>query len=346
MQVESTIKTVSKQEAIQFLQNSNGLIDSKSKTTNAPLVYEFEKITQEKTSHKEALITVIPVRSAIKGKKTRVILWKVDNTIETIIYNEYASESSTITSFTGIIIMTRLNGDFVRAYKLKNNDYVIDLVPIKKDATSKSSNSFDENPNGLQEVIVINDYKKTSYTFVPMIDGSNKSVSDLEDYYWLKSGGGGGAAAEAEPVVEEMPPSCESFNFVKTAGLWQVALVKNVHFKVFLLNEKGVEILHWVDFPQPISFGTPTNIQMGNTDITPGLAANASARALQKTMQDVIDKYGSSRTSDSTLMLYFQERLKYNYPLYIPGGRVNFNATENIVATEYKTNPWTAGNCN
>jgi hypothetical protein len=63
-------------------------------------------------------------------------------------------------------------------------------------------------------------------------------------------------------------------------------------------------------------------------------------------MQDVIDKYGSSRTSDLTLMLYFQERLKHNYPLYIPGGRVNFNAIENIVATEYKTNPFTAGNCN
>jgi hypothetical protein len=107
-----------------------------------------------------------------------------------------------------------------------------------------------------------------------------------------------------------------------------------------------VEILHWVDFPQPISFGTPTNIQIGNTDISPGLAANASARALQKSMQDVIDKYGSSRTIDLTLTLYFQERLKHNYPLYIPGGRVNFNATENIAATEYKTNPFTAGNCN
>lgn len=63
-------------------------------------------------------------------------------------------------------------------------------------------------------------------------------------------------------------------------------------------------------------------------------------------MQDVIDKYGSSRTSDLTLRLYFQERLKHNYPFYIPGGRGNFNATENIVATEYKTNPFTARNCN
>jgi hypothetical protein len=195
---EATIKTVGKEEAILFLKSQNSLPSNTSKTTN--FTFEFEKITQEKTSHKEALITVIPVRSDRKSKKTRVILWKVDNTIETIIYNEYANESSTITSFTGIIIMTRLNGDFVRAYKLKNNDYVIDLVPIKKDATSKSSNSLDEEAIGLQEVIVINDFKKTSYTFVPMIDGSNKTVSDLEDYYWLKSGGGG---ASSEPVVEE-----------------------------------------------------------------------------------------------------------------------------------------------
>lgn len=126
----SNIKTVSKEEAILFLKSQNSLPSNTSKTTK--FTFEFEKITQEKTSHKEALITVIPVRSDRKSKKTRVILWKVDNTIETIIYNEYASEISTITSFTGIIIMTRLNGDFVRAYKLKNNDYVIDLVPIKK----------------------------------------------------------------------------------------------------------------------------------------------------------------------------------------------------------------------
>ncbi len=199
-QNESNIKTVSKEEAILFLKSQNNLPINTSKTTN--FTFEFEKITQEKTSHKEALITVIPVKSDTKGKKTCVILWKVDNAIETIIYNEYASETSTITSFTGIIIMTRLNGDFVRAYKLKNNDYVIDLVPIKKDATSKSSNSLEEEAIGLQEVIVINDFKKTSYTFVPMIDGSNKTVSDLEDYYWLKSGGGGGVVASNEEIAQ------------------------------------------------------------------------------------------------------------------------------------------------
>lgn len=144
-----------------------------------------------------------------------------------------------------------------------------------------------------------------------------------------------------------MPPSCESFNFTSKKGsLWQISLVKNVGFKVFLLNEKGIEILHVISYPQPISFGAPTNVKVGNTDLTPGVAANLSARALQRSMQDVIDKYGGTRVSELTIDLYFKERLIHNYPLYIPGGRANFNATDNIVATNYKTNLITGGDCN
>jgi hypothetical protein len=75
-----------------------------------------------------------------------------------------------------------------------------------------------------------------AYLYVYSWQIENTSGSDLNWDFTAYSGGGGGAS---EPVVEELPPSCESFNFVRTAGLWQVALVKNVRFKVFLLNEKG-----------------------------------------------------------------------------------------------------------
>lgn len=75
------------------------------------------------------------------------------------------------------------------------------------------------------------------------------------------------------------------------------------------------------------------------------IAANTSARALQRAMQDVIDRYGHTRESELTVRLYFEERLKYNYPLYIHGGRVNFNATNNGRVTDYKTNIITGGDC-
>ncbi|MCC9018484.1 hypothetical protein [Flavobacterium lipolyticum] len=63
-------------------------------------------------------------------------------------------------------------------------------------------------------------------------------------------------------------------------------------------------------------------------------------------MQDVIDKYGGTDVSDLILDRYFRERLVHNYPLYVSGGRVNFNSTEKLPATNYKTNTWTSGNCN
>ncbi|MFB9107047.1 hypothetical protein [Flavobacterium gyeonganense] len=146
--------------------------------------------------------------------------------------------------------------------------------------------------------------------------------------------------------IAETPPSCESFNFIQVGSLWQVAMVKNINFKVLGISPNGIQILHVISYPQAVYFGTPTNVQMGNTNITPGIAANVSARVLQKSMQEVVDKYGGTNVSDLILDLYFKERLVHNYPLSVPGGRVKFNPTENIPATDYKTNTWTAGNCN
>lgn len=353
MQNEPTIKTVSREHAIQFLQQ-NQLRIGNNKVTKISSLPNYGAILQEEISNSDQYLTVVPLIKTGKREQVRIVLLTVNDTLKSAVFTMYPDDEKQTKDFSGRIMITNLSGEFKNGFRVIDGIIVAQFVKkLKEKQLTRTANKItsEEKPVELIEVVIPPRKKSTiqiNYIFDWSSAYDNSSPDSLIWDFEKSGGGGGGAAAEAEaePVVEEMPPSCESFNFVKTAGLWQVALVKNVHFKVFLLNEKGVEILHWVDFPQPISFGTPTNIQMGNIDITPGLAANASARALQKSMQDVIDKYGSSRTSDLTLRLYFQERLKHNYPLYIPGGRVNFNATENIVATEYKTNPWTAGNCN
>lgn len=111
----------------------------------------------------------------------------------------------------------------------------------------------------------------------------------------------------------------------------------NVTFRVILVNEKGLEITHVVSYPQPILFGAPTNIKIGNTNITAGIASNTSAKVLSQTMQEVVDKYGSTRVSDLVVDQYFRSRLVENYAFSIPGGRVQFNSTTTLPATQYKT---------
>ncbi|WP_394773842.1 hypothetical protein [Flavobacterium sp.] len=54
---------------------------------------------------------------------------------------------------------------------------------------------------------------------------------------------------------------------------------------------------------------------------------------VSKPMQEVVDKYGGTDVSDLILDRYFRERLIHNYPPSVPGGRVNFNSTSNIPAT-------------
>lgn len=86
---------------------------------------------------------------------------------------------------------------------------------------------------------------------------------------------------------------------------------------------------------------------IGNTNITSGLAATASAQALKISMNETVKKFGAKPVSGMIVELYFKERLKYNYPLFIPGGRVNFNPNSyNVTPTQYQTNLFGTGNCN
>jgi len=162
----------------------------------------------------------------------------------------------------------------------------------------------------------------------------NDILNQRLEFYNYKDGSGG--IPETADYI--LPPSCESFNFIKTTSLWQVALVKNISFTIVLLDGKGAHITHRISYPQAISFGAPTNLQMGGANLTAGMVATISARALQTSIQDVVDKYARMEVPETVVDLYFRERLVKNYNFYISGGRANFNSTENLPATEYKTN--------
>jgi len=44
--------------------------------------------------------------------------------------------------------------------------------------------------------------------------------------------------------------------------------------------------------------------------------------------------------------LYFESRLKHNYPLYLTGGRLEIHPMNyNVPPTQYQTNAFTTGDC-
>jgi hypothetical protein len=113
-----------------------------------------------------------------------------------MIYNEFPDATSTKKYFDGIIIMTKLNGDFIRAYRLKANEYVHELAASKKSKADKNKAPNNGNERGIEldEVIVTNSYKNSS-TFVSLNEmGKEVPISVSWD-----SMGGGGMSPSEEP---------------------------------------------------------------------------------------------------------------------------------------------------
>lgn len=147
--------------------------------------------------------------------------------------------------------------------------------------------------------------------------------------------------------VNIIAPDCESFNFTNTSSNWQMAAVSNIHFQVTVLTPQGAYVNHIIEYPQPILFGCPRNLSIGNTTITPGIAATSSAKALETSMKETVKKYGNKPVTELLVRIYFEQRLKNNYPLYIPGSRVTIHPTTlPVTPTQYQTNAFGTGNCN
>jgi len=168
------------------------------------LTFDFNKITQEKLTNTSELLTVVTVINKAKNQRTRALLLKVENSIETILYNEYPEASSTKNNFTGIILMTKLNGDFIRAYRIKDNAYVVDLVPSKENKSSKNTLSkkiYAGEPNPLDEVIVYIYPNKNPFPYVSINElGKELPIADI---LWYSQGGGSNSAENDETDEED-----------------------------------------------------------------------------------------------------------------------------------------------
>ena len=182
----ATIKTVTKEEAIQFLKKHETTVSISDK--KATLNFIFGKITQEKLTNTSELLTVVPVIAKAKNQRIRALLLKVENSIETILYNEYPDASSTKNNFNGVILISKLNGDFIRAYRLKNNEYDVELAPAKGNKANKLFSSKDVFAvQELNEVTVINNFKNP-HPYVSINElGKELPIADI---LWYSLGGG------------------------------------------------------------------------------------------------------------------------------------------------------------
>jgi hypothetical protein len=193
---ENKIQTVSLDEAISFLKQNP--LKSISKTGKKTVSYPiFDAITQEKITNSDQLITVIPLSNANKQEYSRMLLLKIKDTIKSAVFSMYLDKDTKSKDFSGKIMITTIDGEFVNAFRVKNGALVSRFViKTKTNASFKIQNrtiiidgvEFEE----LNEVIIPPRNSSNTIQYNVLYDWSAYSDINGSGMEWNFGGGGGG----------------------------------------------------------------------------------------------------------------------------------------------------------
>lgn len=210
---EANIKTVTKEEAIQYLkQNLLKTNGTKAEKTTAYLNYGA--ITQEKITNSNQFLTVIPLLNSNKTQSSRVLLLRVNDTLKSAVFTMSPEGEVKTKEFSGRIMIIGIDGEFINGFRVKDGFLIsqfIQKTPSKQSTriANKATADYTTEPIQLEEVIIPPRKKATieiNYIFdwYSAYDNSNP-----DSYLWdfvENSGSGGGST---EPVVEEEKDPCQ-----------------------------------------------------------------------------------------------------------------------------------------
>ncbi|RSC96099.1 hypothetical protein [Tenacibaculum singaporense] len=118
---ENNIATVGLEEALNLFKATS----SAKLHTNTYFVAHLEKIHQEDIINSEERLTIIPVSTKDSGYYSRIVLLKVNGNIQSVIFSMYPSSTKKETKgFTGEIIITDLEGNFLKGYRANSGNLI------------------------------------------------------------------------------------------------------------------------------------------------------------------------------------------------------------------------------
>jgi hypothetical protein len=204
---EANIKTVTKEEAIQYLKQ-NHLKTNGTKAEKTTAYLNYGAITQEKITNSNQFLTVIPLLNSNKTQSSRVLLLRVNDTLKSAVFTMSPEGKVKTKEFSGRIMIIGIDGEFINGFRVKDGFLIsqfIQKTPSKQSTriANKATADYTTEPIQLDEVI-IPPRKKAAIEINYLFDWySAYDNSNSDSYLWdfvENSGSGGGST---EPVVEE-----------------------------------------------------------------------------------------------------------------------------------------------
>ncbi|MFS4467035.1 hypothetical protein [Maribacter sp. 2210JD10-5] len=264
------------------------------------------------------------------------------------------NKESPMEDFIGWFRMLSLDGDIVVEERMGAEQSNKTSKTMATGARSICSSSITDWYNCRGAVISAStcDYSHSSISTTCSSSGGSWSgglngSQDDEFYLHTSTFGNTGSAVSGgyypKDIVEEKPPSCESFKF-KKVGNNQFSYVKGIRFLV--IDKNGQK--HYLRYDMPMEFSVPYEDRFG-VIYEGGAVAESSARALKEAMDNTKDYILDTAyyVGEYRAKRYFEDELKRLYPIYIPGGRVQPRPSSQHVSTvtDYKAEWFGTGNC-
>lgn len=120
----SNFKTVSIQNALQFIQTTQNNLQNRNNENYIQEIYS-EFLLQEEISNSNELVTTIPVRTSDNNVFSRIVLLEIDGSIQSVIVSYLPDFEINSEKFSGEFIITDIDGNFIDGYKVENGLYII-----------------------------------------------------------------------------------------------------------------------------------------------------------------------------------------------------------------------------
>jgi murein DD-endopeptidase MepM/ murein hydrolase activator NlpD len=222
---QSNLETLSTEEVISYfeMQKTSSKANSDNKKQVTP---NLKGITQEKIINSSALLTIIPATTIYPEHYSRILMLKINQEIRAVVFSMYSSKESKGENFSGEIMITDLDGNFINGYrvsegklktqfrgKTNKNESSFNYISSAKKCEDHG-NCYSGNPctlciQQLDEVVVVEPASNYIYyynlffgfnNFNPT-QGGDQSV----DENWSFGGGGGSPRDLSNPVQDSKP---------------------------------------------------------------------------------------------------------------------------------------------
>ena len=194
-----------------------------SKQKNEPYaIPNLDFISHEEITDSEELLTIIPAYTNYQNVYSRILLLKIEDSIESVIFSMVRDENSSTEQFSGKLYITDLDGNYINAFKVVD-DILVSRFLKPTSIESKSSKSLttskgDEDEEdcwgiacGMEgEEVVINATKPKNINYIPLeilyLGGGGGSINNT----WSPISGGGstGSTGCSEGYIKDGNGNC------------------------------------------------------------------------------------------------------------------------------------------